>query len=137
MMNTYTNGTAALKMPGNYTPLTEEEMTYVDGGSQRIFSKYFQSGREAYNYFKDTANLLRVKATAEAALWAATGFAVANVVGAIIGAVGGAIYSSKHLGYASTMDQLSYELSDYPKTARGVTVSLYKEGWSLFYSINK
>lgn len=32
MMNTYANGTAALKMPQSYVPLTEEEMTYVDGG---------------------------------------------------------------------------------------------------------
>lgn len=134
-MYTYANGTAALQMPSHYVPLTEDEMTYVDGGSTRIFSKYFQSGREAYNYFKDTAALLRVKATAEAALWAATG-ALAGVVGAIIGAVGGVIYSSKHLGYASTMDQLAYQLDNYSKTARGVVVNLYEEGWSLFYSFN-
>lgn len=34
-MNTYTtyaNGTAALQFPSHYVPLTEEEMTYVDGG---------------------------------------------------------------------------------------------------------
>lgn len=28
----YTTGATALKMPSNYVPLTEEEMTYVDGG---------------------------------------------------------------------------------------------------------
>lgn len=31
-MYTYQNGTAALQMPSNYVPLTEEEMTYVEGG---------------------------------------------------------------------------------------------------------
>ena len=32
MMNTYTNGTCALQMPSSYVLMTEEEMTYVDGG---------------------------------------------------------------------------------------------------------
>lgn len=31
-MMTYNNGTCALQFPSNYVALTEEEMTYVDGG---------------------------------------------------------------------------------------------------------
>lgn len=46
MMKTYANGTAALKMPRNYVSLTEEEMTYVDGGYQIQQSRDFL--RKAY-----------------------------------------------------------------------------------------
>lgn len=42
MMNTYNNGTAALKMPSNYVLMTEEEMIYVDGGSEGTYRKTAQ-----------------------------------------------------------------------------------------------
>ena len=32
----YTNGTAALKMPSSYVLMNEEEMTYVDGGGNTM-----------------------------------------------------------------------------------------------------
>lgn len=32
MYNTYANGTCALQFPSSYVLMTEEEMTYVDGG---------------------------------------------------------------------------------------------------------
>lgn len=39
MMNTYNNGTAALKMPSSYVPMGTEEMEYVDGGSEGTYRK--------------------------------------------------------------------------------------------------
>lgn len=39
-MMTYNDGTCALQFPSHYVPVTEEEMTYVDGGwSASVFAK--------------------------------------------------------------------------------------------------
>lgn len=46
MMTTYASGTAALQFPSHYVPLTEEEMTYVDGGVRTqwlLFKSIFQA----------------------------------------------------------------------------------------------
>ena len=39
-MMTYNDGTCAVQFPSHYVPVTEEEMTYVDGGwSASVFAK--------------------------------------------------------------------------------------------------
>ena len=43
-MNTYANGTCALKLPTNYVLVDDEEMEYLDGGNGWYNSTWFVAG---------------------------------------------------------------------------------------------
>lgn len=83
MMNTYANGTSALQFPSHYVPLTEEEMTYVNGGY--TVTKNWHSITLKLTG-KETAQFLSDASWAAGIVVAATGLG-GGVAAAVVGSI--------------------------------------------------
>ena len=92
-------------MPKNYAVVTEDEMTYVDGGYYRTATHYFSSAEDAYNDLNSTAwkfyGLALTVAVSSTLLGAWLG---AGAVGALIGGIGGFFAGCVVWGWASACD---------------------------------
>jgi len=92
-------------MPKNFAVVTEDEMTYVDGGYYRTATHYFSSAEDAYNDLNSTAwklyGLALTVAISSTLLGAWLG---AGAVGALIGCIGGVFAGCVVWGWASACD---------------------------------
>ena len=125
-MMTYNNGTCALQFPSHYVPVSEEEMTYVDGGA------YF-SASECRNICLALcvtgSGLMAAAATAaivsKVVRWAkgAGGF-IGWLVGGLVSVAAGAI------------GKIAYGIGYSAVSGRGVTIDGSPAPWDCFVSVN-
>ncbi len=119
-MYTYQNGTAALKMPSNYVPLTEEEMTYVDGGYSFLNDetmKWCKYKTSTFATFIDVmAACATVSLSAGATVYAASQKVGSKLVGKIISVV------TKLQGWATSSVESRYISSIVATATASLTI---------------
>lgn len=120
----YTNGTAVLQFPSHYVPLTEEEMTYVDGGKYS-YAVTSYAVATAYSKMTNCARVSRANATATAIGATAYGAILGSgaglagtLVGAVLGAVGGLIAGSILWSWANAYDNAAMDAKRLQKAGR-------------------
>lgn len=100
-----------LVMPANYAVVSEDEMTYVDGGEYKTATFCYKSPTNAYNYLNDMSNAISMTAALTivggSIIGAAVGLVggpVGSVIGAVVGGIAGLIGGSILWGWVAALD---------------------------------
>jgi len=131
VMNMTMTYDGTMVMPKNYAVVTEDEMTYVDGGYYRTATHYFSSAADAYKKLNDTALWLYGASVVQGVGWAICGAllglgiggGIGAAIGAGIGAVGGIIAGCVLWGAASACDNGAIQAKKLGTRSCRVTVT--------------
>jgi hypothetical protein len=124
VMNMTMTYDGTMVMPKNFAVVTEDEMTYVDGGWYKTNTVYFSSAASAYKELDRMAWACYCSAFVIGISAAVIGFAMGGEIGAGIGAIGGIIAGCIVWGWGSACDNGAIQAKQLGTRSCRVTYTL-------------